>query len=283
MADNYLEKKYEEYKSRKSSGAKAGSGRKAAVIHKTRRVFVTGGAEGIGKAIVKAFRSAGHRVAFCDRNEAAGKETALQTGTSFFHVDVSDREALENCMQQIFKEWGDIDIVINNAGISCFSPITETSVEDFDRILSVNLRPVFITSRRLAIHRQSQESPNPFGRIVNICSTRYLMSESGSRRVCGIQRRHLFADARPCTLACRVAYHGQFDLAGLDRDARLRTASPRRPRPTSVGASRQTGRHRPYVPVHLPGGKRLHERRERNDRRGDDEENDLLRIAKIYN
>ena len=40
--------------------------------------------------------------------------------------------------------------------------------------------PVFITSRRLASHRQSQEAPNPFGRIVNICSTRYLMSEPGS-------------------------------------------------------------------------------------------------------
>ena len=114
------------------------------------------------------------------RRGRGSKETALQTGTSFFHVDISDREALENCMQQIFEEWGDIDIVINNAGISCFSPITETSVEDFDRILSINLRPVFITSRRLAIHRQSQESPNPFGRIVNICSTRYLMSEPGS-------------------------------------------------------------------------------------------------------
>ena len=181
MADNYLEKKYEEYKSRKEGHAsRPYNSRKAASHHKTRRVFVTGGAEGIGKAIVKTFRSAGHRVAFCDVGEAAGKETALQTGTSFFHVDVSDREALENCMQQIFEEWGDIDIVINNAGISCFSPITETSVEDFDRILSINLRPVFITSRRLAIHRQSQESPNPFGRIVNICSTRYLMSEPGS-------------------------------------------------------------------------------------------------------
>ena len=181
MADNYLEKKYEEYKSRKEGRTNHPyNGRKTTVIHKTRRVFVTGGAEGIGKAIVRAFRSAGHRVAFCDRNEAAGKETALQTGTSFFHVDVSDQEALENCMQQIFKEWGDIDIIINNAGISCFSPITEPGVEDFDRILSVNLRPVFITSRRLAIHRQSQEAPNPFGRIVNICSTRYLMSEPGS-------------------------------------------------------------------------------------------------------
>ena len=177
MADNYLEKKYEEYKSRKEGRTNHPyNGRKTTVIHKTRRVFVTGGAEGIGKAIVRAFRSAGHRVAFCDRNEAAGKETALQTGTSFFHVDVSDQEALENCMQQIFKEWGDIDIIINNAGISCFSPITETGVEDFDRILSVNLRPVFITSRRLAIHRQSQEAPNPFGRIVNICSTRYLIA-----------------------------------------------------------------------------------------------------------
>ena len=180
MADNYLEKKYEDYKSRKSSGTKAGNGKKAAVRHKTRRVFVTGGAGGIGKAIVRAFRSAGHRVAFCDRNEAAGKETALQTGTSFFHLDVSEQEALEKCMQQIFEEWGDIDIIINNAGISQFSSITETSVEDFDKILSINLRPAFITSRRLALHRQSLETPNPYGRIINICSTRYLMSEPGS-------------------------------------------------------------------------------------------------------
>ena len=180
MADNYLEKKYEAYKSRKSSGTRTGSGKKAAVSNKTRRVFVTGGASGIGKAIVRAFRSAGHRVAFCDCNEAAGKETALQTGTSFYLVDVSEKEALEKCMQQIFEEWGDIDIIINNAGISRFAPITETSIEDFDRILSVNLRPAFITSRRLALHRQSQESPNPFGRIVNISSTRYLMSEPGS-------------------------------------------------------------------------------------------------------
>ena len=237
MADNYLEKKYEEYKSRKEGRTNHPyNGRKTTVIHKTRRVFVTGGAEGIGKAIVRAFRSAGHRVAFCDRNEAAGKETALQTGTSFFHVDVSDQEALENCMQQIFKEWGDIDIIINNAGISCFSPITETGVEDFDRILSVNLRPVFITSRRLAIHRQSQEAPVRTDRQYLFHS---LSDErTRQRRLCGIQRRYLFADTRPCTIACPMAYHGQLDFAGLDRDARLRTASPRRSRPTSVGASR---------------------------------------------
>lgn len=175
MADNYLEKKLEAYQTRKTSSTK-----RVNTFHKTRRVFITGGAEGIGKAIVKTFRSAGHRVAFCDQNEITGKETALQTGTDFYHVDISDKDVLEKSMQHLFADWGDIDIIINNAGISQFSPITETSVEDFDRILSVNLRPAFITSRQLALHRQSQEIPNRFGRIINISSTRYLMSEPGS-------------------------------------------------------------------------------------------------------
>ena len=83
-------------------------------------------------------------------------------------------------MRQLFEDWGDIDIVINNVGISRFSPLTETSIEEFDRILATNLRPVFITSRRLALHRNSLPEPNPYGRIINLCSTRYLMSEPGS-------------------------------------------------------------------------------------------------------
>lgn len=56
---------------------------------------------------------------------------------------------------------GDIDIIINNAGISEFSPITETSVETFDKILSVNLRPVFITSHALAVHRKVKTTRIP--------------------------------------------------------------------------------------------------------------------------
>lgn len=178
MADNYLENKYAEYQARKTSCTRTGHTTKT--LHKTRRVFITGGAEGIGKAIVRAFRGAGHRVAFCDKNETLGKETALQTGTQFHLVDVSDKTALEDCLRKIIEEWGDIDIIINNAGVSRFSLITETSVEDFDKILSINLRPAFITSRQLALHRQSLDTPNPYGRIINICSTRYLMSEPGS-------------------------------------------------------------------------------------------------------
>ena len=190
MADNYIEKQREEYEARKAAWEKARKYGKPAIsqqnksvapiTEKKKRVFVTGGAEGIGKAIVQAFCNAGYRVAFCDKYETAGQQLAKETGTVFYQVDVSDQESLERCMQRIFLVWGDIDIIVNNAGISKFSPITETSIDDFDNILSVNLRPAFITSRLLAIHRKSQPSRNPFGRIINICSTRYLMSEPGS-------------------------------------------------------------------------------------------------------
>lgn len=193
MADNYIEKQYEQYEARKAAWEKSRKyGMKAPATTHTRkpeppttqqpkkRVFVTGGAEGIGKAIVTAFCQAGCLVAFCDRNEDAGRQTAQATGATFFPVDVCNKEALENCMQQLFKQWDDIDSIINNVGISKFAPLTETSVEEFDAILSTNLRPVFITSRLLAIHRQAQPSHNPYGRIINISSTRQQMSEPGS-------------------------------------------------------------------------------------------------------
>ena len=129
---------------------------------------------------MKAFCNSQYQVAFCDKNEDLGIQTAKEPGAIFYHADVSNKESLENCMHELFEKWGDMDIIINNAGISEFSPITETSVEDFDKILSINLRPVFITSRTLALHRKSQAENHPYGRIINICSTRYLMSEPGS-------------------------------------------------------------------------------------------------------
>ena len=198
MADNYIEKQQELYEARKAAWKQAQKygKKKSTTVHpvksasctpmaskpetSSKRVFITGGAEGIGKAIVEAFCLSGDQVAFCDINEIAGQETAKATGSIFHKVDVSDKDALESCMQRILSEWNDIDIIVNNVGISQFSSITETSVEDFDKILSINLRPVFITSRLLAIRRKEQSSPNPYGRIINICSTRYLMSESGS-------------------------------------------------------------------------------------------------------
>lgn len=144
-----------------------------------KRIFVTGGASGIGKAIVEAFCNAGARVAYCDINipEYSGID---ENGVKYLRTDVSDAGQLAGFMQALFKEWGDIDVIVNNAGVSDFRNITDTDVTEFDRIIDTNLRPVFITSRMLAIHRKNMNGENPYGRIINICSTRYLMSEAGT-------------------------------------------------------------------------------------------------------
>ena len=102
MADNYLENKYEEFKAQQL--ARKSAARK--VVYRThpdcievnfppRRVFVTGGANGIGRAIVAAFRKANCQVAFCDIDSKAGNATAQQLGARFYPLDVTDTSALE--------------------------------------------------------------------------------------------------------------------------------------------------------------------------------------------
>lgn len=145
-----------------------------------RRVFVTGAGHGIGRAIVKAFTEAGDRVAFCDIDTKRGEEVAVTTGARFIALDVCDKAALEDAVTTLLNEWGDLDIIVNNVGISEFEPIIATTVEHFERVLNTNLRSTFITSRLLAIHREKSGATNPYGRIVNLCSTRYLQSEAGS-------------------------------------------------------------------------------------------------------
>ena len=68
-----------------------------------RRVFITGGAHGIGKSIVEAFAGRGDKVAFCDIDAVRGEAVAAQTGAVFYKVDVTDAAQLEAAMQQLFN------------------------------------------------------------------------------------------------------------------------------------------------------------------------------------
>ncbi|MFV0329556.1 MAG: SDR family NAD(P)-dependent oxidoreductase [Dysgonomonas sp.] len=143
-------------------------------------VFITGGANGIGKAIVKAFCEAGADVTFCDMDEIAGqqlKDEMRSYKCSFVHLDVTDAGALTNTVNTILSGKGNIDILINNVGVGNFGSILDVSVEEFDKTLDINLRPVFITAKLLAKHRSLHKDLNSYGRIINMSSTRYLMSE----------------------------------------------------------------------------------------------------------
>lgn len=145
--------------------------------------FVTGGANGIGKGIVTAFCLAGADVVFCDVNEDAGNRLCDELKDyqcTFVKTDISDKESLISTVNYIISKKGNIDILINNAGVSPFRSILDVSVDDFDKVLDINLRPVFITAKILAKHRSDNPYLNSYGRIINMASTRYLMSEPDS-------------------------------------------------------------------------------------------------------
>lgn len=146
-------------------------------------VFVTGGANGIGRSIVKAFCEEGADVIFCDMDEEAGKRLSEEMKSykcSFAQLDVSDARALSDLIHTIISQKGNIDIIINNVGVSNFGSILDVSVEDFDKVLNINLRPIFILAKSLAKYRSLNKELNTYGRIISMASTRYLMSEPNS-------------------------------------------------------------------------------------------------------
>ena len=141
---------------------------------KEKVALVTGGARGIGHAIVEDLTANGARVVIVDIDGAAAAEAAegqTAAGRSCAAVagDVSDFGQMEEVVAGILDRWGRIDILVNNAGINTTggrAPIHEYAREDWDRIMQVDLNGVFAVSRAVvpAMLR------NPGGRIVNISS-----------------------------------------------------------------------------------------------------------------
>ena len=144
--------------------------------------IVTGGAQGIGRAIVDALIDSAAHVAIVDIDVQAGKETVKEIQQSggtclFVEGDVSDATQMEVVADRIAGHFGKIEILVNNAGINTKSdrvPIHQYTLEDWDRILAIDLTGVFTTSRAvipyiLKSHSRSG-SENATGRIVNISS-----------------------------------------------------------------------------------------------------------------
>ena len=129
-----------------------------------RHALVTGGATGIGLAITKSLRSAGARVTIASRNiervHAVASELDGVTGVQLDVTDAADISA-------VFEQAGPVDILVNNAGIALAAPFEKTSLEQWSKIMAVNLTGVFLcTQAVLASMRERNE-----GRIINIAST----------------------------------------------------------------------------------------------------------------
>jgi NAD(P)-dependent dehydrogenase (short-subunit alcohol dehydrogenase family) len=135
---------------------------------------VTGGAEGIGKAIATLFAAHGAKVLIVDVNEV-GQAVADEIGGAFRRVDVSKSADMEALGRHVQAEYGQLDIMVNNAGVADPGPLLELSDERFDRIMDINFRGVFHGCR--VAGRMMRERGQ--GAIVNMSSIGGIMPMPG--------------------------------------------------------------------------------------------------------
>jgi NAD(P)-dependent dehydrogenase (short-subunit alcohol dehydrogenase family) len=110
-----------------------------------RSVVVTGGASGIGKAIVHRFAGTGASVVVADIDEAGAKAVAVEVGPAarWIGCDVTEESQVEAAVRLAVAEFGSLDVMVNNAGICVLGPLTALSAEDFERMIAVNLKGTF--------------------------------------------------------------------------------------------------------------------------------------------
>lgn len=141
-------------------------------------VIITGGGRGIGRGIARAYAEEGATVVLFERDESLlqaciGELRHLGLSVSGELVDVRDPMQIQATVRHVAQTHRTIDILINNAGVSRFQSLFELTVEEWDDVINTNLRGTFLCSREVARVMRAQGG----GAIVNIASTRALMSE----------------------------------------------------------------------------------------------------------
>ncbi len=140
---------------------------------KDRVAIVTGGARGIGKKICQAFLEEGASVYIFDVNQEEGERTISEfqsayedSRVNFFKVDITDEKSVEQAIERVIGAEGKIDILVNNAGVTRDNLILRMSLEDWKKVIDINLTGAFICSKYTARYMIKNRS----GKIINISS-----------------------------------------------------------------------------------------------------------------
>lgn len=140
-----------------------------------KNVIVTGGAQGIGKTIALHLLKNNFSVSVFDIDVEAIAEFRSETNTEnmvFFQTDVSDENSVSKSVLQSFEKFGNISGLINNAAIQIDKPITELTLNEWNRVISTNLTGAFLCAKHATPHLKKAK-----GSIINISSTRAIQSE----------------------------------------------------------------------------------------------------------
>lgn len=138
-----------------------------------RAAIITGGSKGLGFAMAAGLASAGANIMLVNRNEAEGKQAATELESQYpikaisFSADITDQDQAEAMATNAMQVFGKIDILINSAGINIRGGINEVSLEDFNKVLAVNVTGTWLACKAVTPFMKQQGK----GKIINLAST----------------------------------------------------------------------------------------------------------------
>ncbi|MEI7616590.1 MAG: 3-oxoacyl-[acyl-carrier-protein] reductase [Actinomycetota bacterium] len=144
--------------------------------------IITGGGRGIGKEICSYFLKEGAVVCIFDLNEAEALNTIEQfdkqygnARSAFYLVDVTSAQSVENAVEEIIKKFERIDILVNNAGITSDNLVLRMDIDEWKKVIDINLTGTFICSKYVSRYMLKQKS----GRIINMSSVIGIKGNAG--------------------------------------------------------------------------------------------------------
>lgn len=152
---------------------------------KNKIALITGGGTGIGAGIARKFAKEGAQVVICGRREAQLKETADaidQDGGEILYciADISSQKDIQEMMQTIELKFGIVDILVNNAGVYIPDDVTSTSEEEWDRVMDIDAKGVYLMSKAVLPKMLTKGK----GKIINIASIAGLIGFEKSAAYC---------------------------------------------------------------------------------------------------
>ena len=137
-------------------------------------VVVTGAAKGIGAATARAFAREAAAVALLDVDDSAKKlADSLEPRGLFVHCDVSRAADVARAFEAVARDLGDTSVLVNNAGIQHYGTVTDTSEDEWDRVLGVNLKSAFLCAK----HAIPQMLKRGGGVVINLASVQAFVSQ----------------------------------------------------------------------------------------------------------
>ena len=122
-----------------------------------RTVLITGAARGIGAACARRLSAEGARVVLADVDGAGAEKLAAELGQVAVQADVTRRADVERMVDEPYRRWGRLDVLFNNAGVVRLQPLLEVTEEEWDRVMTVNLRAVFFVMQAAARRMVDQD------------------------------------------------------------------------------------------------------------------------------